>query len=196
MLVVMNNNSLKIKYGLIVLGSSMGAIASFIQLIEKLNLLKNPQVNLLCNVSSALNCTSVLNAPQGSVLGFPNAMMSLILFVLFLGVGLVGLTGGSVSRGMRIFVQLLSLFTLGFGLWFLWQSTYNIGAICLYCILNFIGLIIINMSWVRINYRDFFRSKNIKNKMIYIVENNFDVVGWGFLTLLTLLTIYLKLGVN
>lgn len=192
----MNNKSLKIKYGLIVLGASMGAFASFMQLIEKLHLLKNPQANLLCNVNSVLNCTNVLNAPQSSVFGFPNAMMSLILFVLFLGVGLVGLTGGSVSRGMRIFVQLLSLFTLGFGLWFLWQSTYYIGAICLYCIANFIGLVLINMGWTRINYRDIFRSKNIKNKLDYIVENNFDFVGWGFLTLLTLLTIYLKLGLN
>ena len=192
----MNNKSLNIKYGLIVLGSSMGAFASFMQLIEKLQLLKNPQANLLCNVNSVLNCTNVLNAPQSSVFGFPNAMMSLILFVLFLGVGLVGLTGGLVSRGLRIFVQLLSLFTLGFGLWFLWQSTYNIGAICLYCISNFLGLVLINMEWMRINYQDIFRSKNIINKMDYIVENNFDFVAWGFLTLLPLLTIYLRLGLN
>lgn len=174
----------------------MGALASFMQLIEKLHLLKNPGVDLICNVNSVLNCTNVLNAPQSSVFGFPNAMMSLVLFVLFLSVGLIGLTGGTVSRGMRLAIQFLSLFTLVFGIWFLWQSTFNIGAICLYCIFNFAGLILINIGWLRINYRDAFKSKRITQKLEYGVSNNFDLVGWGLLTLITLVTIYLKLGLG
>lgn len=196
MLVVMNTQASRIKYGLIVLGSGVGALASFMQMIEKLHLLKNPNANLICNVNSVLNCTNVLSAPQSSVFGFPNAMMSLSLFVLFLGVGLVGLTGGTVSRGMRLFTQFLSIFTLGFGMWFLWQSTFNIGAICLYCIANFAGLILINVGWLRINYLDAFKSKSITKKLGYAVSNNFDLVGWGLLTLGVLVTIYLNLGLG
>lgn len=192
----MNAKRPKIYYGLMVLGAVMGALASFMQLIEKLQLLKNPESNLLCNVNSVLNCTNVLNASQSSVFGFPNSMMSLVLFVLFLGVGLVGMTGGTVSRFTRLLIHFLSLFTLGFGMWFLWQSTFNIGAICLYCILNFAGLILINIGWLRINYVDAFRSKNITNKLEYTVSNNFDLVGWGLLTLAVLVTIYLQLGMG
>jgi len=186
----------KISYGLIVLGAAMGALASFMQLIEKLQLLKNPESNLLCNVNSVLNCTNVLNASQSSVFGFPNSMMSLVLFVLFLGVGLVGVTGGVVTRFTRLLIHFLSLFTLGFGMWFLWQSTFSIAAICLYCILNFAGLILINIGWLRINYTDVFKSKNMTQKLENFVSNNFDLVGWGLLALAVLITIYIQLGLG
>lgn len=192
----MNIRRPKIYYGLVVLGATMGALASFMQLIEKIQLLKNPESNLICNVNSVFNCTNVLNAPQSAVFGFPNSMMSLVLFILFLGVGLVGLTGGKISRGMRLFTQFLSIFTLGFGMWFLWQSTFNIGAICLYCLANFTGLILLNIGWLRINYSDIFKSKSITKNLEHTISNNLDLVGWGILTLTVLVTIYLKLGLG
>lgn len=194
MLEAMNIKNRKTFYRLMVFGGVMGALASFMQLIEKIHLLKNPSVDLICNVNSVLNCTNVLNAPQSAVFGFPNAMMSLVLFVVFLSVGLVGLTGGTVSRGMRLATQFLSLFTLVFGVWFLWQSTYVIGAICLYCIFNFVGLVLINIAWVRVNHKDMFKSKSTNDKLDKIVANNFDIVAWGVLTLAVLVNIYLKIA--
>lgn len=177
-----------------VFGGLLGGIASFMQLLEKLNLLKNPNVDLICNVNSVLNCTSVLNAWQSSVFGFPNSIMSLTLFIVFFTIGLVGSTGGVISRKLRLVIQFLSLFTLCFGTWFLWQSTFSIGAICLYCILNFAGLVLINLAWVRINYQDAFGSKSLTDKLNMVVSNNLDLAGWGLLSLMVLITIYLRLG--
>ena len=196
MLVVMNIQTQRLKYGLIAFGASLGAMASFLQMVEKLSLLKNPSSDLICNVNSVLNCTNVLNAPQSAVFGFPNALLSLVLFVLFLSVALVGATGGMVSRSLRISIQLMSIFMLGFGMWFLWQSTFVIGSICLYCLANFLGLIIVNVGWLRLNYADFFKSKSITKKLEYVVSNNFDLMGWGLVTLLVLVTIYINLGLG
>ncbi len=149
---------------------------------------------MFCNVNEIVNCTNVLSAPQSAVFGFPNSMMSLVLFVIFFSIGLVGISDGKVSKGMLKIILVLSLFTLGFGSWFLWQSTFVIGSICLYCIANFFGLIIINVGLLRINY---FESNNNRSKnSIFdnIIANNYDYFLWGLYSLVVLTTIYIKLG--
>lgn len=192
----MKKSSQRIWYGVLAAGAALGGVASFMQLLEKIQLLKNPDASLLCNLNSVFNCTNVLNAPQSAVFGFPNALMSLILFIVFMTVGLVGLTSGIVARRMRIGTQLLSLFTLGFGLWFLWQSTFYIGAICLYCLLNFSGLILVNIAWVRINSIDVPNAKSTRLKLQGVIAQNYDLVAWGLITIGVLLTIYLRLGIS
>lgn len=190
----MTVKSNKLYYYLITIGGLMGGLASFMQLIEKIHILKNPQINLLCNVNEVVNCTNVLSAPQSAVFGFPNSMMSLVLFVIFFTIGLVGISGGKVSKISLKIIFILSLFTLGFGSWFLWQSTFVIGAICLYCIANFFGLILINAGLARINY---FERNNNKSKNILpdkIMANNYDYLLWGLYSLAVLATIYIKLG--
>ncbi len=147
-------NKQKSLYSLMVGGAVIGMIAAFWQTLEKLTLLKNKDAILSCNLDSAFSCSNVLNAPQSSVFGFPNSIMCLVLFTIFFSIGLVGLCGGQISKRLRLAIQGLSLFTLGFGLWFLFQSTYRIGAICIFCLFCFGGLLLVNGSWLRVNQRD------------------------------------------
>lgn len=192
----MKKNTIRLYYTLMVIGGLMGAIASFMQLIEKIHILKNPSSNLICNINEVINCTNVLNAPQSSVFGFPNAMMSLVLFVLFFSIGLVGISGGNISKWLKNIIFFLSLFTLGFGSWFLWQSTFVIGSICLYCIVNFLGLILVNLGLFRVIIVEY-RNKTSHNKLTdSIVGYNLDFIFWGLYCLLVLSTIYFKLGLN
>lgn len=137
-----------------VFGASMGLVAAFWQTLEKIALLKNKDVALSCDLSSVFSCSNVLNAPQSSVFGFPNSIMCMLLFATFLVVGIVGLTGGQIVKKMRLTVQGLSLFTLGFAFWFLFQSTFRIGSICIFCLFCFTGLLMVNGSWLRLNLPD------------------------------------------
>lgn len=141
-------------YAVMSLGGAVGLVAAFLQTLEKLTLLKNKDAVLTCNFNSVFSCSNVLNAHQSSVFGFPNSIMCMLLFATFLVVGLVGLTGGIVARGMRLGVQALALFTLGFSLWFLWQSTYRINALCIFCVFCFAGLLMVNGAWLRGNAAD------------------------------------------
>jgi len=59
-------------YAVLAAGSSLGLLASFLQLLEKLVLLKNSHAALTCNINSTFSCTNVLNAWQSEVFGFPN----------------------------------------------------------------------------------------------------------------------------
>lgn len=192
----MKKNTIRLYYTFMIIGGLMGAVASFMQLIEKIHILKNPSSNLICNINEVINCTNVLNAPQSSVFGFPNAMMSLVLFVLFFSIGLVGISNGNISKWLKNIIFFLSLFTLGFGSWFLWQSTFVIGSICLYCIVNFLGLILVNLGLFRVIVVEY-RNIASHNKLIdSIVGYNLDFIFWGLYCLMVLSIIYFKLGLN
>jgi len=141
-------------YIMMTIGSAVGVIAAFWQTLDKLALLKNPAQPLSCNLSSVFSCSNVLNSHQASVFGFPNSIMCLALFLILLTVAVVGLTGGVISKSMRFATQFLSLFTLGFAFWFLFESTYRIHAICIFCLFCFAGLLLVNASWLRINSAD------------------------------------------
>lgn len=152
-------------YAYMVAGSSVGLVAAFWQTLEKLTLLKNKDAVLSCNLSSVFSCNNVLNAWQSSVFGFPNSIMCIILFSLFLGVGLAGVTGSKLAKKLQLSIHFLAVFMLGFGLWFLGQSTYRIGAICIFCIFCFLGLVAINYAWLRINIEYLAKGKWIKQQL-------------------------------
>ena len=165
-------------YIIITTGSAIGLVASFIQMMDKITLLKDNGAILTCNINTTLSCSSVLNSQQASVLGPPNALISTIMFCFLLAIGLVGLTGGVVSRQMRLITQFLALFTLAFGFWFLMQSIFVIGSLCIYCVFNIFGLLLINYAWLRLNYLDIKVSAKFNSTLKNLVDKNFDILIW------------------
>lgn len=168
-------------YGVMALGGAIGVVAAFLQTLDKLALLKNKEAVLSCNLNSVFSCTNVLNSWQSSVFGFPNSVMSMVLFVVFTVAAVAGLTGGKLSKGFRLGVQFLSIFTLGFALWFLTQSTYVIGALCLLCMFLFTGLLLVNWAWLRLNLTDLPLSAQCKKKLSGVVAKGGDTLGWFIL---------------
>lgn len=164
----------RIYYGIIAAASTLGLAASFLQLLDKLAYLKNPSVNLICNVSSVFNCSNVLEAWQSSVFGFPNSIMCMVFFTIVLGVALAGATGSGINKWLRLIMHFFALFFLGFGAWYIWQSIYVIGSICIYCTICYTAVILMNFAWVRLNVADMPYSKK-KQKL---VDRNWDLVFW------------------
>lgn len=158
----------------LVAGASIGLIASFLQMLEKLTLLKNSHAVLACNLNSVFSCTNVLNAWQSSVFHFPNSLMCIMFFMFMLTLGIVGVTGGTISRKLLLAAQGLALFFLGFGLWFLEQSTFVISALCIFCLFCFAGLLAINGSLLRLNFP----------RLAIRFKRGEDVFGWIVLGLL------------
>ena len=168
-------------YAIMAAGGAVGAIASFLQTLEKLTLLKNKDAILACNLNSVFSCSNVLNSWQSSVLGFPNSIMCLFLFTVFTFTALVGATGGKITRGMRLVLQGLSLFTLGFGLWFLAESVYAIGALCIFCIFCFSGLLLVNWGWLRMNAADLPIGEAARARLARFIATGADIFAWFLL---------------
>ncbi len=174
-------------YAVMAIGAAVGMVASFLQTLEKLALLKNPHALLTCNINSVFSCSNVLDSWQSSVFGFPNSIMCLVLFTVFTAFAVAGWCGSRMPHQLRIGVQGLSLFTLVFGLWFLWQSTYKINALCIYCIGCMAGLLLVNWGWVRLNADNLPYSKAIRDGM----RSGTDIVAWFLLAAIIAMAITL-----
>lgn len=100
------------------------------------------------------------------------------MFCFFLAIGLVGLTRGVISAKMRLFTQFLSLFTLVFGMWFLYESIFVIESLCIHCMFNTFGLLLVNAAWLKINYKEININKKANKIIQNLVEKNYDVFIW------------------
>lgn len=172
-----NHNQIKL-YGIMTIGSVIGLIASFMQMMDKITLLKDSGTALSCNINSTLSCSTVLNSQQASVLGPPNAFISTIMFCFFLAIGLARITDSTISKKMRLITQSLAIFTLAFGLWFLAQSIFVIQSLCIFCIFNTFGLLLINATWLKLNYLDIKINKKFDSTLKNLVEKNYDILFW------------------
>lgn len=172
------------RFLILTIGAAIGLVAAFMQTIEKLILLENKDTVLPCNLNDIFNCSVVLNAPQSSLFGFPNSLICIMIFTLLLTIGIVGMTKSRMTRRLLLGVQALAFFMLMFALWFLFTSMYVIGAICIFCLVCFTGLLLINAALWRLN----FSSDQMGNKFSRfpqtIREKNFDILLWLSLAVL------------
>lgn len=125
-------SGIAIKIMLLIAGV-VGAIATFILIMEKLAILKDSSHKTSCDISPFISCGSVMASWQASVLGFPNQFMGVVAFtVVLLTAFLLFLR---VQLPKAYWVALYVGTTLGFGfiVWLWSQSLYSIGALCVYC---------------------------------------------------------------
>lgn len=172
------------RYLALAIGAGIGLVAAFMQTIEKLVLLANKDAALPCNLNDIFNCSVVLNAPQSALFGFPNSLICIIIFTLLLTIGVVGTTASRISRRLLYATQGLALFMLMFALWFLFTSTYIIGAICIFCLICFGGLLLINAALWRLNFSSDRTEGRLSQFPQKMREKNFDILLWLSLAVL------------
>lgn len=119
----------------VVLGAAlMGLGFTTIQIMEKITILKNPDANLVCNLSARVSCTDVLNAWQSSVLGPPNALIGAIMFAIFTSAALGGFLDSRYAGSYLVTLWGLAVFFLSFATWFMYETAFSIGSLCPWCV--------------------------------------------------------------
>jgi uncharacterized membrane protein len=179
-------------YNIMLAGGILGMVAAFLQTTEKIALLKNNDAILACDLNSVFSCTNVLNAWQSSAFGFPNSLMCMALFTIFASIALVGTSGGTLPRKLRLGIQGLSLFTLLFALWFLTQSIYVINALCILCIFCFAGLLVVNWGWLRLNAADLPIGERGRAFVARGIANGADLFMWILLAMVMAFAMILR----
>lgn len=127
----------------------VGVVATGIQIVEKIAVLKDPETVLVCDVNSVLSCTNVLDAWQSSVLGPPNAFIGAVLFSIFAGVGLTSVLGTRQSRPALLTLLGVITFFAAFATWYMAQTAFVIGALCLWCIFITTAILCIGLCVTR-----------------------------------------------
>ncbi|MCU1411048.1 MAG: vitamin epoxide reductase family protein [Rhodoglobus sp.] len=129
---------------LIVTGA-VGWYAAFALTLDKLAVLENPQADLDCNFSVLVQCGVNLGSWQGSLLGFPNPLLGLGGFVAPIAVGVSLLAGASFARWFWVTFNVGVLAAFAFCLWLAYQSIFNLGTLCPWCML--VWAVTIPMFW-------------------------------------------------
>lgn len=133
---------------------------------------------LACDLNAVFSCSTVLSAWQSSVFGFPNSVMCLVLFTVFAAIALAGAAGAVLPKGLRLGIQALSLGTLGFGLWFIEQSIFSIGSLCVLCTFCIGGLLVVNWGWLRINNADLPFGARMIAAVQRAIAKDVDILVW------------------
>jgi len=134
-------------------GGVIGFVASFLLTIDKIKLLKDSQFVPYCNISETLNCKSVMLSEQAEVFGFPNSLLGIGAFGIFIAVGVAllgGVTFPSWFWKTALFGTVLAIL---FSHWLAFQTTFEIGALCPYCMVAWTGNFLILSSVIQENLR-------------------------------------------
>jgi len=131
------------------MGGVIGFVASFLLSIDKIKLLKDSQFVPSCNISETLNCKSVMLSAQAEVFGFPNSLIGIGAFAIFIAIG-VAMIGGVQFPGWFWKIALLgTVLAILFSHWLAFQTTFVIGALCPYCMVAWTGNFLILSSVIQ-----------------------------------------------
>ncbi|WP_034271811.1 vitamin K epoxide reductase family protein [Haloechinothrix halophila] len=118
---------------LYLIGGSIGLLASFVLMVEKIALIENPSYVPTCSLNPVLSCGSVMTTPQAAAFGVANPLLGITGFAIIVTVGVVLTIGFRPPRWFWLALQAGTTFGVLFVHWLIWQSLYTIGALCPYC---------------------------------------------------------------
>lgn len=130
---------------LYVVGGAIGLLASFALMVEKIASLGNPGYVPTCSFNPVVSCGSVMDSPQAAAFGFPNPLIGIVSFAVVITAGVVLLAGFQAPRWFWFGLQLGTTFGVVFVHWLIYQTLYDIGALCPYCMV--VWAVTIPMFW-------------------------------------------------
>ncbi|PRY02578.1 vitamin K epoxide reductase family protein [Allonocardiopsis opalescens] len=130
---------------LLAVGGAIGFTAAFILMYERIELLLDPDYVTSCTINAVLNCGNVMTSPQGEAFGFPNPLIGIGGFAIVTTIGMALLAKASFQRWYWLGMQAGMLFAVGFVHWLIFQTLYNIRALCPYCMV--VWAVTIPMFW-------------------------------------------------
>ncbi len=130
---------------------AIGLVASIVLTIDKARLSDDPTKTFSCDINAFVSCAGVMASDQASAFGFPNSYIGiagfagvvLIALALFLQVTLPSIVKAGLWLG--------TLFGIGLVTWLQFQSIYEIGKLCPYCMVVWavmIPLFVAVTAWV------------------------------------------------
>ena len=133
----------RISAGALLIAGLTGFLASFILTIDKFKVLKDAGFTPSCNINASINCKSVMLSEQAEVFGFPNSLIGIATFAIMIAL--------SVAMFMRVefpklFWQLVVLGTalaVVFCHWLAFQTIFEIGALCPYCMVAWFATLLV-----------------------------------------------------
>lgn len=125
----------------------IGLSAAVILSIEKIELLSQPGHIASCSLSPIVACSPIIGSPQASAFGFANSFIGIFGFTAVFTAGMT-ILAGAVKLSRLWWRMLLGgiTFGVGFCMWLFYQGVFDIGKLCLYCML--VWLVTFALFWL------------------------------------------------
>lgn len=118
---------------LLLITGVIGWLASGALVLEKLEMLKDPNHITLCDVNPWVSCGTVMQTPQSSVFGFPNMFIGIVAFAVIITTAMGLLAGARFSCGYWLGLQAGVTLGFAFVVWLWSQALYVIHVLCPFC---------------------------------------------------------------
>ena len=132
-------------------GSALGLLASFMLSIEALILAKNSHAVLSCDLNSVLSCSTVASHWSATILGFPNSFIGVMTLPVMVTIAVALLAGAKFPKWFMQAAQAGSVAGMVFAAWMFYMSYIEIGALCPWCLTLDVGMTLIFFGLTRYN---------------------------------------------
>lgn len=125
----------------------IGLSAAVILSIEKIEILTQPGHDPSCSLSPIVACSPIIASPQASAFGFANSFIGIFGFTAVFAAGMTILAGATkLNKAWWRTLFGGIVFGAGFCIWLFYQGVYDIGKLCLYCML--VWLVTFALLWL------------------------------------------------
>ncbi len=168
--------------------AAIGLSAAVILSIEKVEMLMEPNHIASCSLSPVVACSPVIASPQASAFGFANSFIGIFGFAAVLTAGMTILAGA--TRLSKVWWRTLLggiAFGAGFCVWLFSQGVFNIGKLCLYCML--VWLVTFALLWLVIAHSVANKYITFGDKLNALLLHKYELITVTY-TLIFMLIIY------
>ncbi|MFW0112236.1 vitamin K epoxide reductase family protein [Rothia sp. CCM 9417] len=128
------------------------ALASSSMLVyERLQIYMDGAHKSVCDLNALLNCGTVMRTWQAEVFGFPNPFIGLVGYGIVLAISTALIAGARFKRWYWIGMQVGHTLAMAFVLWLWYNTTFDINALCLFCMIVWVMQ---TMIFVRVTARN------------------------------------------
>jgi uncharacterized membrane protein len=185
-----------VTFGFMLFGGIAALIAAFTLIIDKLQILADPNSVLSCSINIVLNCSKVMETAQSHVFGFPNMLIGMMAFPILITIAVLGLSGTKFPRWFLL--SSLGALFLGFlfSYWLFFESVYVIQVLCPWCLVVTTSMTIMLASYLHFNLKEnTFKLKDALNtKVQYFLKSGFhQMIVLSWIALMVVL-VFLKFG--
>ncbi len=181
---------------LLLLGSSLGLIASFVLSTEAIELAKNANVELPCSLNAVLNCAAVGKDPTAHIFGFPNAFIGMLALPVLITIAIAALGGTKFPKWFMFAAQAGAALGALFAFWMFYTSYFVIQILCPWCLTLDVAMIVIFFSLLRYNILEdnLYLGHATLKKLRAFADKGFDVLVAVLLFVAATAAIILKFG--
>jgi uncharacterized membrane protein len=183
-------------FGTMLVSSALSLLASFVLAVDAVRLAADPGTTLSCNINAVISCGTVAGSWQAELFGFPNAFLGIAAEPVVITIAVASLGGVRFPRWFMLSAQVVYTLGLVFAYWLFYESMFDIGALCPWCLIVTVSTTFVFTSLAHVNIRDgnLYLPSRIQRALTSAVEADLDLIAVTIWLLVLALAVVLKYG--